>query len=48
MRAEARAALIALVLAVGLVDGLPLPSVERAARMAPWLAAPAEVASRVQ
>jgi len=48
MRAEARAALIALVLAVGLVDGLPLPSAERAAGMAPWLAAPAEVAGRVQ
>ena len=48
MRAEARAALIALVLALGLVDGLPLPTAERAAGLAPWLAAPAEAASRVQ
>ena len=48
MRAEARAALIALVLAVGLVDGLPLPSAERARGFAPWLAGPADAANRAQ
>lgn len=37
MRREARAALIALVLAVGLVDGLPIPSEARAARLPAWL-----------
>lgn len=37
MRAGARGALIAFVLAVGLVDGLPIPTVERAEGFSPGL-----------
>jgi hypothetical protein len=48
MRPGVRAALIALVLAVGIIDGLPLPPVERAANVAPWLAGPAAGALRAQ
>jgi hypothetical protein len=48
MRAGARAALIALVLAVGLVDGLPIPAPERAERIAPGLGRLALGASEVR
>jgi hypothetical protein len=48
MQRTARAALIALVLTVGLVDGLPLPAPERAEQMLPGLGPVAAGAARAQ